>query len=254
MLFNQMLSDFKRPFNIITTVIAIISILFSIYTYHDGKREREPYYFIHSVKTIVSNPDKVSTLKLLDKNGDVVKGNVYLTEISIWNEGRIAIEKNDIRIPIKVKFDNISRVLDFSINKEPTPEVSNFSVSEFDQKTLNLDWTHLDPKLGARIQVIIEGSEEPRISLTGMILDAEIKRAESFVGKYIQNNEVKGVLVLVILTILILLPVYSLSIFSPRSNWTKTRKIIYSLVYLLIGYGCAWLIAQWLFSIESPPF
>lgn len=190
-------AELKKPFNLVSTVIAIFSILLSIYFYFESLQKREPYYVQHPSSQIFNKSVSSPKITVIDNVGKPVIGDVYVVELSFWNNGKTSIEPSDVRTPVFLEFPNGYRLLDSKVVKENKPAVTAFKISdmppsETDAPRVKLEWTHLDPGLGARLQFIYVGEAKPELKFKGDILDTEILdgsglsvRAEKKISKWL---------------------------------------------------------------------
>jgi hypothetical protein len=173
------LSELKKPFNLVSTVIAVFSILLSIYLYFQSLQKREPYYLQHSSSQIYKKSVVSPKITVIDDVGKPVVGDIHVVELSFWNNGKTPIEPSDVRTPIVLEFPDGYRLLDSKVVKENKPAVTRFKISDIPPSEtaaprVRLDWAHLDPGLGARLQFIYVGEARPKLKFNGDILDAEI--------------------------------------------------------------------------------
>lgn len=197
-----LIEEIKKPFNLLTIAIAAISLALSFYFYFESKQQREPLYLSHPSSQIYSKINSSPKLRLIDKAGIQIIGDVHVIEFSFWNQGRQAIEATDARTPVYVQFPKGTTILDYSIVKENKPEITSFKLAQITSPNpstprIGLSWTHLDPGLGARLQVIYVGEKNPSLIFGGDILGAEISNGAG-VLKRIGGDAAQGGLVGVI--------------------------------------------------------
>lgn len=184
--------DLKRPFNLVSTVIAVVSLLLSIYFYFEAKQRREPYYVVHPTNQIYSKSNPSPKIRLLDDQGASIPEDVYLLEVSFWNNGRLAIEAADVRVPVLLEMRGATRILDATVARENVGAVSEFRIARINHtsnpKSIEIQWKHLDPGLGARIQIIYSGNAQPEIAFSGRILDASIENGAGPIGRFPKDS------------------------------------------------------------------
>jgi hypothetical protein len=105
----------------------------------------------------------------------LVKDNVYLFTVTFWNSGELSIEPEDVRIPVTLTISPCKKILDYQIIEAAHPNIADFSLREVENsytnsKSIVINWNHLDPNFGVKIQVIYAGTENPSISFDGMIV------------------------------------------------------------------------------------
>lgn len=166
--------DFKRPSFIITFIIAVISVLLSIYFYNVGKQEREPIFTITTNPINIFNSANSSpSLKLIDRDSNIIKNDVYLIEFVIWNRGNLKIDPIDVRDSIKIKIKNSIKIIDYNIvqtNSNYSNFSLNYSTTDTIKNTLTLHWLYFDPDNAFKIKVVYIGDSKPEIEILGSIL------------------------------------------------------------------------------------
>jgi len=147
------LAELKKPFNLLSTAIAVLSLLLSVYFYYESLQKREPYYLPHQSSQIYSKAVASPKITVIDGDGKPVSGDIHVLEVSFWNNGRLPIEPVDVRTPIFVEFPEGYRLLDSKIVRENKPTITAFKLSEVKSEMssaprVRLEWAHLDPGLG----------------------------------------------------------------------------------------------------------
>ena len=242
------LSELKKPFNLVSTVFTVFSILLSIYFYLESLQKREPYYVQHPSSQIYNKSVLSPKITVIDNVGKPVIGDVHVVELSFWNNGKTPIEPSDVRTPIFLEFPDGYRILDSKVVKENKPAVTGFKISdippsETSAQRVKLEWAHLDPGLGARLQFIYVGEAKPKLKLKGDILDAKILD-----GSGVLTSETPawiGVLAMLAIIIFsgLILPQFFGRYIPDRSNWiTPTLGITSLIVCNGFGIFLIWLI------------
>lgn len=180
--------EIKKPLNILNVGIAVFSLLLSVYFYLESRQKREPVFLAHTSSQIYNKANATPKLRLIDQSGQPIDGNVHVLEVSFWNHGRQPIEAADVRTPVYIEFPSQPRVLEYSIVRQNKPAITDFKLADVssqspDRPRVGIQWAHLDPGLGARLQFIYIGDKDPSISFGGDILDAEISDGASIIGR-----------------------------------------------------------------------
>ena len=167
----KILDEIKKPFNIITLLLTIISIVLSVVFYLNSQKNKDLSYLINEPASIIyDSKNSSSKIKLFEKDSVVITDNVYLLTGTLWNSGELPIYLNDIRKDIMLEINDSNRILDFKINKQNDSEVANFELNEIENNTLKLNWDYFDPQFGLNFQIIYLGNENPEFNVTGKIL------------------------------------------------------------------------------------
>ena len=245
-------AELKKPFNLVSTVIAVFSILLSIYFYFESLQKREPYYLQHSSSQIYNKSVVSPKITVIDNVGKPVIGDIHVLELSFWNNGKTSIEPSDVRTPIFLEFPDGYRLLDSKIVKENKPAVTGFKISDIPHSEtsaprVKLEWAHLDPGLGARLQFIYVGEAKPKLKFKGDILDAEILDGSSYIAK-VQNEWMRGMTFILILLIgTVLLPRVGLAKVQTESN---TKAALFSIGMILVSVAFV-ILTIWLIGVPK---
>jgi hypothetical protein len=171
------IDDFKKPIHLIPLAITIISIAISIVLYFKSNKEMIPTYMVSSSQyKIYDSKTSSSGMTLIDAAKRPITEDVYLVETVFWNSGQLPIEPENVRIPVRINVSECSQILEVKIVKQTKPEVAKFRIvydtsrsNSLNEKSLLLAWDHLDPKFGARIQIIYAGKPTSKLFYSGYI-------------------------------------------------------------------------------------
>lgn len=245
-----LIAELKKPITLFNTALSVFSILIGVYFYYASIQKREPYYLPHPSSQIFSKAVASPKITVVDGMGKPVDGNIHVLEVSFWNNGKLPIEPSDVRTAIFIDFPDGYRLLDSKVVRENKPAVSAFKLTEsqtMDSSTprVRLEWAHLDPGLGARLQFIYVGDADPTLKIAGDILDAEILNGSELlkrVGpKWLRLLLLMGLL-LAALSILELVKV------KRQPNRSRSVSAIFALLELLALFGSlAWVF--WLLAV-----
>lgn len=247
-------ADIKRPFNLVSTVIALLSILLSVYFYLASVQKREPRYLISTSSQIFSKTVSSPKITVVDSVGKAVSGDIHVVEVSFWNDGKLPIEPADVRTPVIVELPGGSRMLDSKIAKENKPAVSAFTLVELSTSSgapqVQIGWKHFDPGTGVRLQFIYVGDANPKLTIKGDILDAEIMDGKSVVERFAP----KWVIVLVALTLFIASIIYATPL-SKRIGAGRSQQIVLLIDFVItLVFSAAVTTGLWfLVSPRVPP-
>ncbi|PWI46427.1 hypothetical protein CEE45_16920 [Candidatus Heimdallarchaeota archaeon B3_Heim] len=192
--------DLKKPFNVFLVVMAVVGWIINAYFFFKSERIRGPTYLVSSEINKVYDSKKVSPkLILLKTPGEKIEKDVFLVTVHFWNSGKLPIEPQDIREPVKFTIRNCEEIVDYNVISETNPEITDFRVSPGgDRKSLILNWAHLDPKNGAKFQVFYTGPPNPEYLFTGNILGSTVFLDGRSLGKRVQRTKLGAVLVSVV--------------------------------------------------------
>lgn len=130
------------------------------------------------ISLVYDSQNSSPTIRVIDKDSTLVQDNVYLFTTTFWNSGNLPIEPGDVRVPVKLTISPCKKILDYNIIAVTHPEISKFTVTEVEcidslSKSLMINWSHLDPGFGLKIQVTHTGVEKPSINFDGMIVGVD---------------------------------------------------------------------------------
>lgn len=165
------LNDVKKPFNLVTFSITIISIGLSIFFYLDGKKEKEISYYVNeSISKIYDSKNSSSAIKLIEQDSLIISKDVYVLTGTIWNSGELPITNEDLREKLSINLNNIERIIDYKIVKQYDPKVAQFSLHKNDSKQLGINWKYFDRDFAFNFQILFVSDEVPNFKLEGKIL------------------------------------------------------------------------------------
>lgn len=167
-----LIEEIKKPFNIITLTLTVVSLILSVFFYFDGKKEKNiSYQLVEPTSLIFDSKNSSSKIKLFERDSILITDNVYVQTGTIWNSGDFPILKSDIRKQMAIKLNGAKRILDFKIVKQKDASIANFKLMQGDVQSINIGWEYFDPTYGFVFQVIYIGEDNPKFELQGKILD-----------------------------------------------------------------------------------
>lgn len=167
-----LIEEIKKPFNIITLFLTVVSLILSVFFYLDSKREKNiSYQLVEPTSLIFDSKNSSSKIKLFERDSILITDNVYVQTGTIWNSGDFPILKSDIRKQMAIKLNGVKRILDFKIVKQKDANIANFNLVQGNEQSINIDWEYFDPSFGFVFQVIYIGDDNPKFELQGKLLD-----------------------------------------------------------------------------------
>lgn len=227
------LEEIKKPFNIITLTLAIVSIALSVVFYCNGKKEKNlSFQLTEPTSLIFDNRNSSSKIKVFEKDSVLITDNIYLLSGSIWNSGDIPIIKSDVRKALTVDLAGAKRILDYKLVKQKDVTIANFKIEKIKDNSLTIDWDYFDPGFGFTFQIIYIGSEDPKFNLSGKVLDignfSEVKQS--------QKSDMKVIFILVsypLIIIFLLWEIYKCRHLSGTIDKRYVVMLILSVVVLI---------------------
>jgi hypothetical protein len=150
-------------------IFGFLGFVLAIVFYLLSRKEKKPWWTIHSTNMIKGFAKKVQNLEIKFAGKEVE--NLTVSKIYFWNAGRETINTADISEadPLRIVARNDAQILDVKVLKENKP-ASRFLVStnaERNQYYLSFDF--LDKDWGAVIQVIHTGVKSADVGVVGSI-------------------------------------------------------------------------------------
>lgn len=166
------ISELKRPFNLVTLVLTILSIVLSFFFYYKAEKQKSISFSLNEPSSLIyDSKNSTSAIKIYEKDSVPINQDIFLLTGTIWNSGDFSILKSDLRIPISLSLNKQNRILDYKITKQSDSLITKFSLQKFLNNSLLLDWNYFDPKLGLNFQIIYVGVADAGFELNGKILD-----------------------------------------------------------------------------------
>lgn len=156
-------------FNIVMFIIAIASIIITIYIYIRSRKDKKPTYIIRTINLIRDTIKNIDNVKILYKNDTI--NNLSISKIALWNDGKETINSADVAPidPIKIAIKNEYDILyaDFLYKKN---EVNNFKYEiASDKKTINITFDYFDFEEGFILQIFHTGNSSLDLCIKGTI-------------------------------------------------------------------------------------
>ena len=155
--------------NLVFLVLAVTSIMISIYLFIRSRKEKAPHFSIRTFKLIEDSLTKIEAVEILYQ-GKRVK-NLTLSKIALWNKGRDSINANDIAPtdPLKIGINPQYQLLAAEIICSQT-KANNFSITpNLENNEVKIDFDYFDTNEGVVIQVYHTGKQSEDVSLKGTV-------------------------------------------------------------------------------------
>jgi uncharacterized integral membrane protein len=165
--------------NLITLLLAISGIVFTIYFYSKSKKVKLPIYVVRSINLVKEKIQKIDSVQIL-YSGDKVS-NLSISKIALWNAGKETINSQDVALnnSIKVKIKDDFEILDAEILFQKN-DANDFKtkISE-DNKNIEISFDFFDFEEGIVLQIFHSGNSSDDISVEGTIKSVKcIKRKD----------------------------------------------------------------------------
>lgn len=189
-------------FTIVIVVLTAFSIL--LFIYYQKKQKLEfvlgPSFSLVNIKETYKDKIKV----LYD---DIIYNELSSIQVTIRNSGNSSIQRSNIKIPIKFKFDEDIKVIDSKvINKKPEGII--FNINKLINNEFNIDFELLNPGYEIKLQFVCVGGEVelPEIDAS-MIADTHINIID-YEDYLVEKNVFKNFKYFILTSFLAILVVY----------------------------------------------
>lgn len=166
--------NWKTIFNILGWAISITLAI--VLFLKQEKRPGPAYAVIKSPSLIFDSENSSPRIMVLVEDSLIVKNNVYVTTIAIWNKGNEEINHESVRSPFYIFCnDTIGDILEHKIIQTNDTIESNFTLMELGD-SLQLKWDYFDPDYGCKIQVIYSGNDSTSLICSGKVGRHQVKK------------------------------------------------------------------------------
>ncbi len=161
----------NNPFlNLIFLILAIASVVISIFLYYIGKKNKEPTYLIKNFPIINDSISVIKELNIKYMEQDIKR--LTISKISFWNNGRQTIEGSDIAPAdkLRIKLESGEKIISAKIILE-SKKANNISVNIENNETF-ICFDFLDYGDGAILDIYHTSPSEISPSIEGTIKGA----------------------------------------------------------------------------------
>ncbi len=167
------LQEFRRPFNIVTLIISVLSIGLSVYFWASTRNISKFVYSIPKDQVkIYDNKISNNSITVLGPDSQKILDDIYVTSITFWNAGTVKIDPEDVRKPIRITINTNSKLISYRIIKTTDDTIIKPQLELNRNGEILVKWKHLDPKFALKIQLIYSGNQNVIQSIDGHILNA----------------------------------------------------------------------------------
>lgn len=155
-------------FTISSWLFGLIGLVFALYSYEKTRQSGDLSYAIASrlIYSSIERGVSHSIPNILSPEHEN-KGDIYVSQITIWNSGTSTIEPKDKRSPTRIGGDNNFYVFNYDIINKKSGLGDNFDVSSPSRSNIEVNWKFFDPEDAVKIQVVHAGKPDS-IALVGL--------------------------------------------------------------------------------------
>jgi hypothetical protein len=165
-----MLVFFSNPVvGIIGWLATILGLVLTVYFYIEAKETRQLTYYLNPVKAALVRSGQASRLSTTFDNKPI-KGDITAAQVALWNQGKLAIKKQDMLKPVVLYTENNAPILEATIRKS-SRDVTGLSLAteQLQQGRVGISWDILERNDGCVIQLIYAGNPDLNLSIDGVI-------------------------------------------------------------------------------------
>ena len=112
---NSLIEFFSNPVvGIIGSIASVVGVFLGIYFYLGSRLLPELTYRVQPLKAIVVKSNQASKLTISFDN-KVIRSDITASQVALWNNGKLAIKKQNILKPIVVYTEKNTPILEASI-------------------------------------------------------------------------------------------------------------------------------------------
>jgi hypothetical protein len=203
-----------------TTILAVVSIIMAVVFYFNPMNLENINYSIKNYNLFVDYTSKLNDLTIKYKN-NIVK-DLTITNISIWNSGKITIDKKDIPLKAPLGISITGNILDYQLLYSSN-KANNIILNKTDSGKLLINFDYLDVNDGFVIQLI---HDQKSISSSNII--GNIKG----IGALKNKNVNKSINILLLLVVIIcFIGIIFLSYYIGKYTESKqTKRAIFCII------------------------
>jgi hypothetical protein len=165
--------------NIVTLVLAIGGIIFTIYFYFKSKKIKLPTYAVRTINLVREKIQKIETVQILFSGEKI--DNLSISKIALWNEGKETINCADVakNNPLKATIKEEFEILECEILYQKNTANDFKAIVSEDNKSVDINFDYFDFEEGVVLQIYHTGNTSDDIKLTGTFKSVNrIKRKE----------------------------------------------------------------------------
>lgn len=224
---------------IFASAIAVLGIVLSVYFFLESNRYRQISYSVKKpLIKLVDRQNANSSLIVLRADSNLIKDDVNLAVVKIWNSGNEPINKEDLRKLYSINIGSKCKFLEAKIISCDDSTTNKYSVQIENDSTVDVDWLFFDPGSFMDLQLIFEGKlSDDKIIVSGKSLGRDLKRVE-----YVESQESFYLRLLSGLTIIFALA--SVVIPARKIMDTPLKKALFYVFALLTSITFVWVLME----------
>jgi hypothetical protein len=176
---------------LVSLMITIAAILFSIWAYRRGEKRRIPTVVTSAPgKLIEPTLNRIDGFSITHKEKPVAANGISLLSVFFWNDGQLPLQSSEVISPYRVIFPKDVRVLDLALTNTTRSnlgiEAKVVSTDEYD--SIMISFSVLEPGDGLKLQVIFDGPPNSEITFSGSCLGSAKLKVLSPDGRYFSDR------------------------------------------------------------------
>jgi hypothetical protein len=156
---------------LISLVITVGAVVFSIWAYRRGEKYRVPTGVTAPSPEVLIKPviSRLAGFSVTYKGQPVGNNGVTALFIYFWNDGQLPILQSDVIAPYTIVFPKEARILDLNVTKSTRPilGIEAQVISDGETDSVALKFAVLEPGDGLKLQIIFDGPADSQVTFEG---------------------------------------------------------------------------------------
>jgi hypothetical protein len=156
-------------------LFGFIGIVLALYFYALSAKQKTPIFQVSRQRTLIADSKQTrgSKIRVVDKDGNEIQGQIWVVTFYFWNAGKLSIKKAQILEDLQIEFKSKEiKILDSKIINQTRPKIIKASLGSlltYDPQKVRLEFDILEHGDGVSGQITYIGSQNAEISLSGTI-------------------------------------------------------------------------------------
>ena len=188
----MLMMNADRWIALISLVITVVAVLFSVWAYRRGEKHRVPTVVTAPTPEVLVKPvvSRLAGFSVTYKGQPVGNHGVTSLFIYFWNDGQLPILQSDVIAPYTIVFPKDARILDLNVSKSTRPilGIEAQVISDGETDSVALKFAVLEPGDGLKLQIIFDGPADSQVTFEGSCIGSAKLRVLSPDWTYFVNR------------------------------------------------------------------
>ena len=147
-------------FGLVGILVGVTGLVFAVWAYLDTKPVGR-VMFAKKSSIVFSPPNNfAASVSIADTEPITDSDRVYETTMTIWNDGNLSIEANDIRVPLEISIGSPLSIAYAAVLETKSNVSSNFSIQKSEAGEVIVGWKIFDPGMALSVVIAHKGSPD----------------------------------------------------------------------------------------------